>query len=335
MDWINKNYDKALLIAASVVALAFSGLFVMKSLSFATNFSDISSEEKRIMEDPGIPEVEGWSNKLATKTEWQRLNYNDYKVPITVSVPILEKPDGQIVTMPDPKSVPLRVASHPREDSEVEVPNNWLVKHFLDYTNSAVLEQDPDGDGFNNLEEYVGGTDPNDAEDHAPFITQLYLKNRGEDTYILKFSAAIDPQYQIARNEPEPRKSWFKAIGEKFPDRGADQGRFEVIGYNRVVDPNSGADRSELTIKDSVRLDNNPFILTRSEEVDRPIYWANFEYRHKNSAPEAFRVDLAGEFSIETEPSVVYTLKSISEDHAIISYSAEDGTSKEIRIPNK
>jgi hypothetical protein len=238
--------------------------------------------------------------------------------------------------MPDPKSAALRVAVHPREASEVEVPNNWLVKYHLDFTNSKVLNQDPDGDGFSNLEEYVGGTDPNDGEDHAPFITQLFLKNRGEDTYILKFSAAIDPQYQIARNEPEPRKSWFKAVGQRFPDKGPDAGRFEVLAYNRVVDPTTGADTSELSIQDHVRLDNNPFTLVRSEEVNRPIYWANFEYRHKNSAPEPFRVDLGGEFSIETEPSVIYTLKSISEDHAVISYTPEEGaTAKEIRIPNK
>ena len=109
-----------------------------------------------------------------------------------------------------------------------------------------------------------------------------------------------------------------------------------MVSYNRVVDQNSGADASELTIKDNLRLDNNPFVLTRAKEVNRPIYWANFEYRHKNSAPEPFRVDLGGEFSIETEPSVIYTLKSISEDHAIISYPGEGGgTAKEIRIPNK
>jgi hypothetical protein len=42
------------------------------------------------------------------------------------------------------------------------VPNEWIEQFGLPIADADVLEQDPDNDGFNNLEEWVGHTKPTD-----------------------------------------------------------------------------------------------------------------------------------------------------------------------------
>ncbi len=59
-----------------------------------------------------------------------------------------------------------------------DVPNGWFYKYGLEDSlcMADALQQDSDGDGFSNGEEFVAGTDPSNADSMPPFVTGDTLK---------------------------------------------------------------------------------------------------------------------------------------------------------------
>src|SRR5204862_1126203 len=53
------------------------------------------------------------------------------------------------------------------------IPDDWEMAHGLVFNNPADAALDPDGDGHSNYEEFLDGTDPQNASSHldAPLIT--------------------------------------------------------------------------------------------------------------------------------------------------------------------
>lgn len=76
-----------------------------------------------------------------------------------------------------------------------EVPNDWFFRYGLDNVigDGDVLSQDPDGDGFTNLEEFKAGTDPSDANSYPAFAgaddsVKMVVKSRKAYKYMLSCS---------------------------------------------------------------------------------------------------------------------------------------------------
>jgi len=57
--------------------------------------------------------------------------------------------------------------------------------------------QDPDGDGFTNLEEWQGHTNPTDRNSHPEYYTKLKLISASEEPFRLIFSSWMGDTYQI------------------------------------------------------------------------------------------------------------------------------------------
>lgn len=59
-----------------------------------------------------------------------------------------------------------------------DVPNGWFYMYGLEDSlcMADALQQDPDGDGFSNEEEFVAATDPSNADSMPPFVTGDTLK---------------------------------------------------------------------------------------------------------------------------------------------------------------
>lgn len=71
------------------------------------------------------------------------------------------------------------------------IPNQWWVDHRLDVTWSDSPFKDPDGDGFNNREEFLAKTDPNDPQDVGDLITKLEVAELEADLWRLEFRALL------------------------------------------------------------------------------------------------------------------------------------------------
>ncbi len=85
------------------------------------------------------------------------------------------------------------------------MPDDWETEHGLDPGDPADADQDLDGDGFTNLEEFRAGTDPTDETSHPelpnepPSVTASADPTSGEAPLAVGFQAAAsDPDGAIA-----------------------------------------------------------------------------------------------------------------------------------------
>ncbi|MBN1390911.1 MAG: hypothetical protein JXA22_09760 [Candidatus Thermoplasmatota archaeon] len=69
------------------------------------------------------------------------------------------------------------------DDDGDQMPDAWEIANGLDQYDPMDAFMDPDGDGYNNLEEYLAGTDPRDKSDHP--------EEEGPDTALILIIIAI------------------------------------------------------------------------------------------------------------------------------------------------
>ena len=126
------------------------------------------------------------------------------------------------------------------------VPNEWLEEFGLPIADGDVLTQDPDADGFSNLEEWQNHTKPTDKNAHPPFITKLKLKSFAQEPFRLVFASWVDDTFAINTSDlKEPTQ--FLRLGD--PIRGT---KFKLAKFTEKSELNKYGTRidvSELTLE--------------------------------------------------------------------------------------
>ncbi len=90
-------------------------------------------------------------------------------------------------------------------DSDVDgLPDWWEVKYFRDL--SATAEEDPDGDGYPNLEEYARSTNPLLADPREGFIEANWKYLLVGMVVVLVIVAAVYPRHRRKKKEEQRRK---------------------------------------------------------------------------------------------------------------------------------
>src|SRR5213596_4275086 len=85
------------------------------------------------------------------------------------------------------------------------VPNEWFEQYGLPVEDADALDQDPDGDGFTNLDEWQGGTNPIDKNSHPDYLTKLHLVSATEEPFPFMFSSWVGKKFalnSIDQSEP-------------------------------------------------------------------------------------------------------------------------------------
>jgi hypothetical protein len=82
----------------------------------------------------------------------------------------------------------------------------WRLLHFGTSENSGVAADtaDPDGDGWNNAQEYVAGTDPNDWTSVLK-VSQMPVS--GNDR-VISFATVLGKTYRVERSDTLQNGSW-------------------------------------------------------------------------------------------------------------------------------
>lgn len=262
----NGKYEKVLLGIAAVIALGIAGYLVWTSQSFGDRLVRRSGTSKN---DPGQPPtavVNATIKRLTEKITWVSPIIKGKPVPLNKSVLLVKKGDQLFdLQLPEPAFRP-------------PMTNAFLVENNLpDILSPNVGQLDADSDGFSNLEEFEGKTNPQDPKSHPPFTNKLVLKRRITFDYIIKLNSSSSP-YQVQRMTPEPKKSVFVSADEEF---GFDRGvvRFKVLSFEKktVADARVGEkDVSELKLLD--KSTNQEIKLVKGEELNLAEYEAEFEF---------------------------------------------------------
>src|SRR2546430_11324346 len=77
------------------------------------------------------------------------------------------------------------------------VPNDWFERFGLPIVDADILDQDPDGDGFTNLDEWQGGTNPTDKDSHPDYLPKLHLVSATEEPFRFMFSSWVAGTFAI------------------------------------------------------------------------------------------------------------------------------------------
>jgi len=324
MDWIKRNYDQFILGFVALILVVLSGFLINSAIGFHDTFASIQNP---VVHNNKIPPIDTSSLERAADA-LQNPGKWDTKADggsLFVSRPYLAV-NGNLIDPLDPQAPPL----HP------PVPNKWFLDHKLDILDPNILSQDPDGDGFSNLDEWKNlkgdgsdATDPQDPKSHPPYYTKLRLAQYIKQPFRLLFNA-----YDGDPKKPETLNFQINTVDVRQPSQFVKIGdpiagtKFKVVSfsYKTVPNPNTGitTDVSELTVQNGETGDN--VVLVLEKIVDSPDSYALFRYLWNNTQ---FQVKKDKEFALLPETNLRYKLIDIKEDEALI----QTPTGQQVKVP--
>jgi hypothetical protein len=169
MSWFSTHYEKAALGGAAIAALglAYFGWSKLNSVEedFATSLKGVGNNKTAVEGAERIPKA---LQSLALDRTWSQALDGDRPVDLFTGIPLF-------ISSNDPQN-----AIDLRKDAPLHppIPNTWWMENRLDPGFADSPSQDPDADGFSNLEEYTAKTDPNNKNSIPPLIDKLkYVKD--------------------------------------------------------------------------------------------------------------------------------------------------------------
>jgi len=199
------------------------------------------------------------------------------------------------------------------QTSEVHppVPNEWLERFNLPIADSDVLSQDPDGDGFDNLEEWRCHSHPTDKSSHPGYLTKLRMKSFARQLFRMVFSSRVRETYAINTIDlKEPTQ--FLQLGDII--RGT---RFRIVRFLEKHQQNrygTDMDVSELILQHEDT--GERLTLVKEKTAISPESVANFVYLWGDERD--FQVRKDQEFSLPPKEEIKYKLIDVQPDRAVI-----------------
>tara|TARA_R110000850_G_scaffold242043_2_gene366683 strand:- start:1358 stop:2323 length:966 start_codon:yes stop_codon:yes gene_type:complete len=319
----SNSWDKFLLLAAAVVVIGLSGMFVFKSMGYGDIFQMSPATPDSSLPDTDVGRADIARKFVESTSDWKtkRLGDGSKPVPLFVSIPIVES-NGTLIDMTDPNAPILRPP----------VSNIWLIDNNLDYLNSNVLRLDPDGDGFSSSAEWESKTDPSDPGSHPPYADKLAMVSRQQSVYKLKFSAKPDAErfqiMRIATAKWPKRENFYLKVGEISSDQ-----QFRVDSFEEKTGTKNGisVDATEVFITHLPKQEKH--ILVRNVEYDIPTYYAELTFLLDPG--NNFYVKEGETFNLVQDPETKYRVTKVNEDSVTITYQTGSEPEQTVEINKK
>jgi hypothetical protein len=229
------------------------------------------------------------------------------------------------------------------------VPNQWLIDHKLDYTDTNILERDPRRKGFTVREEFEAGTDPNNPNQFPSLCSRLSFVGNDirKSTYVLEFlgeeennglkELLVRPFTPL----PNPAKgdrpdTSIRAVvkGDTIP--GAPFLKAVDFQEKKKVINDTEYDVSELILQNTLTGERHPITIknTSREYKKTPIELVEsvtFSYQLAGAPPERMTVERGKEFilsSLDKGYKETYKLVDISKDGVLLDRGGKSFTVK-------
>ena len=324
MTWVKQNYDRFLLALAAAALLACAGLLFGNVRGYHEVFDTLKGKvvPNRNAENlnVSVSKVTEDEKALTNPDLWAaRMITINRRLPLFVSPPFISKTELDPQTQNATTHLIDPYADDPKGMVHPPVPNSWLLEHNLDMLAQNVLDQDPDSDGFTNLDEYNGKTDPNDPKSHPPYWTKLVLTRFVRIPFRLRYDAGTGP-YQINTVDLEQPTQFLK-IGDLV--KGT---KFKLTKYEpkHAMRDGINKDVSEVTLTNVET--GETVVLPKQEEVDSPTTYAVLTYLWTG---KPFAVKKNQEFTLKPEDNVKYKCVELSDTEVKV---VKEDDNKELRI---
>lgn len=314
MDWIKKHYDGVILLLVAAACIALAGWSLSSTFGLDALFAERNSPKPRD-NTTASANLEPLAAATAALKEHPRWEAHDGSL-LASRIYIFK--DGELVD-PIEGDRPL----HP------PVPNEWLLKYDLDYTQSDVLETDPDGDGFTVLEEWRSSTDPTNPESVPPYWTKLRVQEFEQIPFKVKFSGSPDGGETFTVNfiDDRSKPTQFLTLGETIDIAGVP---YQLAKFNEKtkMDGDFERDVSELVLQNTQS--GQQIILVKDEIVNSPTSFGSFLNLIDGQVTE--KIQIGETFTVQQAPDVQYRLEEISADRAIVT---KISTGEKLEIPRQ
>ncbi len=296
MDWVRAHYERVLLISAAVVLFLSSVLIWRSAARFSSQLAVMppAPSLKSVSPLEKAQELQAAAEKLHRPPQWTFGGRSGLFVPEKHFIGA----NGQPATL---------------QTTEVHppVPNEWLEQFGLPIADADVLDQDPDGDGFTNLDEWLGHTNPIDRNSHPEYYTKLKLKSAVEEPFRLIFSSWMGDTYQINTIDFKQPTQFLK-VGDTI--KGT---RFKIAKFLKKYEPNkygTNVDVSELTLEQEET--KQQLTLVKEKVAISPESVATFVYTW--GGRQEFQVRKDQEFSLKPQGQIKYKLVDVDPAKAVI-----------------
>jgi hypothetical protein len=201
---MKKNPEKIILASTSVVALACAYLGYAKMSSTEEDFSfSGKSSNKDDAAVAGAAALDQVITTVAQPVLSPTATVGDKKRPVDmfIGVPLFARKPASDSEMPKPIDPVIDEPVH------APIPNSWWFDNSLkqEMFFSDGPQRDGDSDGFTNLEEFEGKTDPRNANDFPELAEKLEFAKYESKPYFLWFTMSLGPQqYEFKITELPP-----------------------------------------------------------------------------------------------------------------------------------
>jgi hypothetical protein len=296
IDWLKTNYDRAVLMAAAALLFISALAIWWNAIQFNNNLITPPAVSPKTASPPPVAvELDRAAEQLEKPLQWKASTRSGLFVPEKHFIGA----DGMPATL---------------ENTQVHapVPNEWFEKYGLPIEDADALEQDPDKDGFTNLDEWQGNTDPTKAESHPDYTTKLHLVSATEEPFAYIFASRTKDKFGInSVNESEPTQ--FLKVGDVI--RGTD---FKIMKFTEKKERNQYGmkmDVSELLLEH--QQNHAQLTLVKGQIATSPQSVATFVYTW--GGRKEFQVRKDQEFPLATaEGNRTYKLIDVRPDKAVI-----------------
>jgi len=313
MNWVRTHYEKALFIGAALL-LFLSSIFIWRnSARFGSTLAGMppAPSLKSVSPLAKAEELAAAAAKLHQPPQWTFGGRSGLFVPEKHFIGANGLPATLQTTEVHPP-----------------VPNEWLEQFGLPIADADVLEQDPDRDGFTNLEEWQGHTNPTDGNSHPEYYTKLKLKSATEEPFRLVFSSWVGDTFAINTIDMTQPTQFLK-VGHTI--KGT---RFKIVNFAKKYQPNkygTNVDVSELTLEQEET--KQQLTLVKEKVAMSPESVATFVYTW--GGRREFQVRKDQEFSLKPQEQIKYKLIDIGLAKAVIVNSQRADEPIEIGLLNQ
>jgi hypothetical protein len=295
IDWIKANYDRAAVIVAGLFLFICAISIWWSAIQFGNRLvTPHAPRGKPASQPPVSVELDRAAEQLQKPAQWKASKRSGLFVPEKHFIGA----DGLPATL---------------QNTQVHapVPNDWFEKFGLPIEDADVLDQDPDDDGFTNLDEWRGGTDPTKKDSHPDYITKLHLVSATEEPFRYMFSSRIKDTFGINTiDQSEPTQ--FLKVGDVI--RGTD---FKIKNFTEKVARNqygTNDDVSELLLEHPQS--HAQVTLVKGKVATSPQSVVTFVYTW--GGRREFEVRKDQEFSLKPVEEIKYKLVNVQPAKAII-----------------
>ena len=309
-DWIKANYDLVAVIAAAVFLLISAVCIWWGVIQFGNRLVTQQPPRPKTASPPPVAvELDHAAEQLQQPAQWKASTRSGLFVPEKHFIGA----DGFPATL---------------ENTQVHapVPNDWFEKYGLPIEDADALDQDPDKDGFTNLDEWQGNTDPTKKDSHPDYTTKLHLVSATEEPFRYIFASRTKDRFGInSTDESEPTQ--FLRVGDII--RGTD---FKIMRFTEKNERNQSGmktDVSELLLEH--QQNHAQLTLVKGQVATSPQSVATFVYTWDRR--KEFEVRKDQEFALATaEGNRTYKLTDVHPDKAVIVNTQEPGAPIEIGL---